>query len=292
MMIILSKLLLLATLGAVASAFVPTARTSSVACAATSSIAWTGVFTTPSPSLSSTTSLNMAEDEKDQEFMRWARASRSASSDDNVVELQRPLGLVLNQDDKGNVFVETVAPKGNAARTGKVRLGTGIGTGWLSCVGSSALFGCTYLTHRSSPHFTGQGRRYCHHVQCDLWRRHVEYTVRPPSRGEWGNVEPRDHLWLTLFLTTTTTPPTTRLYLHSGVGLTRVLAAIRVRSGPTVKLVFESPKQYQKKAAVTTAQRKATEDARLAAQRKKDELLSQLEQDEEKLKGKKFFGLF
>ena len=235
----------------------------------------------------------MAEDEKDQEFMRWARASRSASSDDNVVELQRPLGLVLNQDDKGNVFVETVAPKGNAARTGKVRLGTGIGTGWLSCVGSSALFGCTYLTHRSSPHFTGQGRRYCHHVQCDLWRRHVEYTVRPPFRGERGNARsPVAHPVSYHHHHHSSPDDSTRLYLHSGVGLTRVLAAIRVRSGPTVKLVFESPKQYQKKAAVTTAQRKATEDARLAAQRKKDELLSQLEQDEEKLKGKKFFGLF
>jgi len=65
-----------------------------------------------------TTALHMAND---KDFMRWARQSRSAGSEDNVVELLRPLGLVLNQDDEGNVFVETVAPKGNAARTGKVR---------------------------------------------------------------------------------------------------------------------------------------------------------------------------
>ena len=65
-----------------------------------------------------TTALNMASE---QDFMRWARASRSAQADDNVVELLRPLGLVLNEDDKGNVYVETVAPRGNAARTGKVR---------------------------------------------------------------------------------------------------------------------------------------------------------------------------
>jgi hypothetical protein len=57
----------------------------------------------------------------DDDFMRWARASRSAGAGDNVVELMRPLGLVLNEDDQGNVYVETVAPKGNAARTGKVR---------------------------------------------------------------------------------------------------------------------------------------------------------------------------
>jgi hypothetical protein len=61
----------------------------------------------------------MAE-EKNEDLLRWARASRSAGSDDNVVELNRPLGLVLNQDASGNVYVETVAPKGNAARSGKV----------------------------------------------------------------------------------------------------------------------------------------------------------------------------
>jgi hypothetical protein len=57
----------------------------------------------------------------DQEFMRWAKQSRSAGATDNVVELLRPLGLVLNEDKRtGNVYVETVAPNGNAARTGKV----------------------------------------------------------------------------------------------------------------------------------------------------------------------------
>lgn len=59
--------------------------------------------------------------EKDDDFMRWARQSRSASSDDTVVELNRPLGLILNQDENGNVYVEKVAPRGNAARTGMVR---------------------------------------------------------------------------------------------------------------------------------------------------------------------------
>jgi hypothetical protein len=58
----------------------------------------------------------------DQEFMRWAKQSRSAGASDTVVELLRPLGLVLNEDKRtGNVYVETVAPNGNAARTGKVR---------------------------------------------------------------------------------------------------------------------------------------------------------------------------
>ena len=77
-----------------------------------------------------------------------------------------------------------------------------------------------------------------------------------------------------------------------GVGLTRVLAAIRVRAGPTVKLVFESPTQYKKKVSMSSAQRKAQEDARIAAQEKKDRLLKELEEDEVKLKKGKFLGLF
>lgn len=53
-------------------------------------------------------------------FNSWDKSRRQASSDEKVVELLRPLGLVLNEDDSGNVYVETVAPKGNAARTGLV----------------------------------------------------------------------------------------------------------------------------------------------------------------------------
>lgn len=160
--------------------------------------------------------LSMANNNED--LLRWARASRSAGSEDNVVELLKPLGLVLNQDANGNVYVETVAPKGNAARTGQVKEGDIV----TMC---SATFG--------------------------------------------------DEMWST-----------------RGVGLNRVLAAIRVRAGNTVKLVLESPDQYKKKAALTTQQRKAMEDAKQAAQKKKDQLLAELERDEERLKSKKFFGLF
>jgi len=164
----------------------------------------------------STTALSMGAE--DDELLRRSRSSRSAGNDDNVVELQRPLGLVLNQDNDGNVYVETVAAKGNAARTGKVKEGDIV----TMC---SATFG--------------------------------------------------DDMWST-----------------RGVGLTRVLAAIRVRAGPKVKLVFESTEQYKKKAATSTKQQKAMEDARLAATAKKDQLLTELESDEKKLKKGKFLGLF
>ena len=66
----------------------------------------------------STVALHMAKD--DDDLLRWAKTSRSASAGDNVVELIRPIGVVLSEDEKGNVFVETLAPNGNAARSGKV----------------------------------------------------------------------------------------------------------------------------------------------------------------------------
>lgn len=77
-----------------------------------------------------------------------------------------------------------------------------------------------------------------------------------------------------------------------GVGLTRVLAAIRVRAGPNVSLVFESQKQAKKKREVTTGQLQAREAAAKAAQAKKDSLLNELEGDELRLKKGKFWGLF
>lgn len=83
-----------------------------------------------------------------------------------------------------------------------------------------------------------------------------------------------------------------QMWSTRGVGLTRVLAAIRVRAGPTVKLVFENPKESKRKAQVTKKQAQQMEEARQRAQDKKDALLKQLEKDEEKLKSKKFFGLF
>lgn len=35
---------------------------------------------------------------------------------DIVVELQKPLGIVLEEDEKGNVYVKELSPAGNAAR--------------------------------------------------------------------------------------------------------------------------------------------------------------------------------
>jgi len=82
-----------------------------------------------------------------------------------------------------------------------------------------------------------------------------------------------------------------QLWSTRGVGLTRVLSAIKIRAGPTVTLVLESPNDSVKKAAKTSKAVQAAADARERAQKKKDSLLQQLESDEKKLK-KGFFGLF
>ena len=74
-------------------------------------------------SCSSPSSSLLSMSDSDEDFRRFTKQSRSASAGDNLVELRRPLGIVLNEDDNGNVFVETLAPKGNAARSGLVKEG-------------------------------------------------------------------------------------------------------------------------------------------------------------------------
>ena len=77
-----------------------------------------------------------------------------------------------------------------------------------------------------------------------------------------------------------------------GAGLSRVLSAIRLRAGPTVKLVFENSKEGSFKAKRTEKAVKAEEDARARAQEKKDSLLEELQKDEKRLQRGKFLGLF
>mmetsp|Transcript_27838 Transcript_27838/g.65354 ORF Transcript_27838/g.65354 Transcript_27838/m.65354 type:complete len:207 (-) Transcript_27838:371-991(-) len=171
--------------------------------------------TSTSSSTTSTTALSMAND---NDLLRWARSARTAGVDDRVVELRRPLGVVLSEDASGNVYVETVAARGNAARTGEVREGDIV----TMC---SSTFGD------------------------DMW------SCR-------------------------------------GAGLSRVLSAIRLRAGPTVKLALENSKEGNVKAQRTARTVEAEEAARLKAQAKKDSLLEELQKDEQRLKKGKFLGLF
>ena len=105
-----SALLLIAAITQCADAFAP-ASTSPLSDQASPSMQIT------KSKRSITTSLNMAND---KDLLRWSRSARQAGVDDRVVELKRPLGVVLEEDASGNVYVEAIAPKGNAARTGLV----------------------------------------------------------------------------------------------------------------------------------------------------------------------------
>lgn len=44
------------------------------------------------------------------------RAARKPGPNDRVIELNKPLGIVLEEDEKGNVYVKDLTPGGNAAR--------------------------------------------------------------------------------------------------------------------------------------------------------------------------------
>ena len=53
-------------------------------------------------------------------FARANRSKRQADAGDRVVELRMPLGIELDEDKEGNVFVKKVEPTGRAAKTGMV----------------------------------------------------------------------------------------------------------------------------------------------------------------------------
>lgn len=53
-------------------------------------------------------------------FTRANRAKRSADAGDRMVELRMPLGIELDEDKEGNVFVKKVEPNSRAAKTGMV----------------------------------------------------------------------------------------------------------------------------------------------------------------------------
>merc|ERR1719162_659210 len=166
------------------------------------------------PSLSSSSSCTKTSTAvfmaNDEDLQRWARSARSAGFNDRVVELKRPLGLILNEDDSGNVFVENVAPRGNAARTGMVKEGDIV-------VMCSATFG--------------------------------------------------DQLWST-----------------RGAGLSRVLSAIRIRAGPTIKLALESTNENASRAKMSSKNADAAREAKARAQGKRDQLMDELKNDEKRLK--------
>lgn len=60
---------------------------------------------------------------KNDAFTRANRSARQAGADDRTVEILLPLGLELDEDKEGNVFVKSIEKNGRAERTGKVFVG-------------------------------------------------------------------------------------------------------------------------------------------------------------------------
>ena len=56
-------------------------------------------------------------------FRKANREMRKAGADERMVEIRMPMGLVLDEDRDGNVFVKEIDQGGRAAKTGKVFVG-------------------------------------------------------------------------------------------------------------------------------------------------------------------------
>lgn len=59
----------------------------------------------------------------DAPLRNMMRSARKPGPNDRVVEVNKPLGLVLEEDERGNVYVKQVQRGGNAARSGKIEEG-------------------------------------------------------------------------------------------------------------------------------------------------------------------------
>ena len=206
-----------------------------------------------------TTALSMAND---QDFMRWARASRSAGADDNVVELNRPLGLVLNEDEQGNVYVETVAPKGNAARSGKVSMIISLIVHEKKmsscCVSMRFCFGRTrevLLYACAVSVVASESEAGC---RVSFYPFLNSLSISNITQVKEGDI-----------LTMCSATFGDEMWSTRGVGLTRVLAAIRLRAGATVSLVFESSSGFKKKKSMTEKQIQAPAKGRRSSSSQK-----------------------
>lgn len=95
----------------------------------TSSIAFRAVRVNPgatitSPAASRRHGVRMVSDEESERALtNMARAARKVGPNDRVVELRKPMGLVLEEDERGNVYVVEIYPGSNAARTKNISVG-------------------------------------------------------------------------------------------------------------------------------------------------------------------------
>jgi C-terminal processing protease CtpA/Prc len=79
-----------------------------------------------------------------------------------------------------------------------------------------------------------------------------------------------------------------------GVGLTRVMATIKVRNSKPVRLVLEGPNEMEEKKRRAIAYKEKTEEEKAIEKAKADQLLSAMVEDDKELltKRKGLFGLW
>jgi len=153
-------------------------------------------------------------------FAKANRAARTAGADERKVELRMPLGMELDEDEQGNVFVKSIDKGSRAEKSGMVFVGDRVAM-------VSATFGD------------------------DLWS----------SRG---------------------------------VGLTRVVTAIKSRNTKPVTLVLEAANEAEEKKRRAIAFAELTEEQKKIKAAKDSELMKQMEADDAELlkKRKGPFGLW
>jgi C-terminal processing protease CtpA/Prc len=66
---------------------------------------------------------SMKMEVKNDAFTRANRETRKAGADDRMVELRKPMGMELDEDKEGNVFVKTIDKNGRADKSGVVFVG-------------------------------------------------------------------------------------------------------------------------------------------------------------------------
>mmetsp|Transcript_15369 Transcript_15369/g.20641 ORF Transcript_15369/g.20641 Transcript_15369/m.20641 type:complete len:203 (-) Transcript_15369:136-744(-) len=147
---------------------------------------------------------------------RAERSARAAAAGEVVYEVTKPLGLVLEEDKEGNVFVAGVKPGSNAAKAG---LKEGLEISMVS-----ATFG--------------------------------------------------NDMWST-----------------KGAGLSRVMKAIKVRVGTSVKLVAMDKKNAAKIAKLNVMSAAKRRELEEAEQERKDRLLAEIKEETDEAR-KKLFGIF
>jgi len=94
---------------------------------------------------------------KNDQQARANRETRKAGADDRMIELKKPMGLELDEDPDGNVFVKSIEPNGRAEKSGKVFVGDQVmmvsatfGDDLWSCegVGLTRVLSCIKVNHR------------------------------------------------------------------------------------------------------------------------------------------------